>query len=125
MEGWYCLIVLERVRPDEAWIQADVDKCTTGTEHTRRLADDGWEVFYVGVREDRDNCVETSVGERQILRVRLDKFDLAANHALFGEPQLVGRNVDPGNAPAQATQRVEVDARAAAQVEAVAFAAPE
>ena len=58
--------VVDRVWPDEARVDADVDERGAGTEHTHDLSHEAAEVVDVRMREDRDGRVEGGIleGER-------------------------------------------------------------
>ena len=104
---------VQRVRADEAGMDAEVDERRPVLQDARDFAHCGREVVEVAVGEDRDGGVEGRILERELRCVGAHNADFA----LAGAPQHVLRDVDAGHSPAELRERRRVRSRPAAEVE--------
>jgi hypothetical protein len=109
--------------PDEARMRPDVDDTPFRREDTDGPLHDGAEIVHVGVRERREDEVELAVGEWQRAGVPLQQLGEVSG-PLARTAELVLGDVDAGQGPAELVKRGQVEAGAAAQVEAAARPGP-
>jgi hydroxymethylpyrimidine/phosphomethylpyrimidine kinase len=103
----------EGVRPDEAWMSADVNEGRTVLEDAGGLPEEPGEVVDVGVGPEGDDCVEASIVEGKVGGVAQDDLEPTVARA----PQHVLGGVDSDHLPAHFPERHCVRARTAAEVE--------
>ena len=104
-------------RAHEAWMRADIHEPPTRAKDPGDLGEDGGGVVEVGVCQDRDDGVERGIGERQPGRVSRNQHGACCVSSLLGHGELVGRDIDADERPAEAVQYLKCDSRSATEVE--------
>ena len=103
----------------ETGVWAEVHKPAAWSEQARRLSKHRTKVTDVGVGKGGEHRVKRPVGERQLSGVCLQEFG-SLTDTLSSETQLVARDVHACHRPAEVEQSRNMEARAAAEIEAPA-----